>query len=350
MKLLYISGYHSTLEYDHLSLFQEMGIDWFSTGVYLDPMSPDPSNKWRDPIKKQVDLNLESWFRQMNPQFKMHGPIYLEKEFVDNFDVVLCCFSFARQDILDNVWEACKHKPFIYLTYSQQFAPFEKKLKGYRNQGLKLIRGSERESTIGNYAGHDAIIRCYVDEDKFKGWVGSTNKILSFSHHFTWRTNNPNFNCYRAYLKYIKPNLPCDLYGEDTEVAGGRGFISTQEQLKKYQDYRLYFSLGSPPSTLTFNFLEAWMTGMPVLCFGSKVGNGVGYQTHEPPYLIDNGQDGFYSDNINELLSVANVLLREPDLAKEMGEAGRKKCILSFSKKAVKKQWSEFFKDLGYNL
>jgi hypothetical protein len=348
MKLLYISSYHATLDYDDLSLFTEMGIDWFSTGAYLDPKNPKFTGSWSRPaIQKDVDLKLLTDFLTLNPFHRQYSNILLTKQFVDNFDVILCNFSFCNQTTLDDIWEACKHKTVIFRTYSQQFSDFEHKLSQYRSQGLKLVRGSRRESTIGNYAGEDAIIRCYVDESKYIGWIGTSPTVVTFSNDFSARLNHVNFECYRLYCKYIKPNCPCHLFGRDTEVVGGKGFISDEEQVKQYRENMVYFNIGSPPATVTYNFLEAWATGIPVVTFGSKLGNGVGFNTHEPPHLITKGKDGFFSDDINELVEFIHYLLNNKKEAEAIGAAGRLRCIKEFSKQSVKDEWQSFFTSLG---
>lgn len=348
MKLLYISSYHSSLEYDHLTVFSELGIDWFSTGVYADPLKPDPTNDWKGPIQRKVDPKLYTEFSDLNPNHRSYSKIKLTKGFVDQFDLVLCSFSFPVQSILDDVWEVCKHKPFIYHTYSQQFKEMEYKLQSYKKKGIYLVRGSSNESTIENYAGHDEIIRCWVDVDKFSSWSGHIHRILTFANDWRSRINHPNFECYRSYYKYIKPNFPCTLFGRDSICAGGQGFISTDQQINEYRNHRLYFALSSPPSSHTYNFMEAFSTGIPVITFGSKLGNGVDYNTWEVPKFIENGVNGFYSDNLVEIAKWCNMLLKDHSFAETIGKAGRETCISLFSKETVKQQWKRFFNRLGF--
>ena len=37
LKVLYLSYMHPTLEYEDCLIFEELGFDWFSTGVYMLP-------------------------------------------------------------------------------------------------------------------------------------------------------------------------------------------------------------------------------------------------------------------------------------------------------------------------
>ena len=349
-KLLYISSYHATLEYNHLTLFNEMGIDYFSTGIFKDPKNPLRAFYWqKDYIEKEVDKDLLEQFNKLNPGHKLYSKINLTKEFVDNFDVVLCSFSFPVQGILDDIWEVCKHKPFVYLTYAQQTAHFEEKLSRYRSQGLKLIRGSERESTLPNYAGHDAIIYCHIDEDVYSNWRGGENRVLTFANDFPDRIHHPNFKSYRAF-EGIREYIPSDFYGVKSEQGGGKGFLNFEDKIEAYKSYDVYLALSSPPSTITYNFLEAWMTGCPVVTFGSGIGNGQGYNTWQAEEFIDNGINGFYSDDLNEVIQACLDLLEDEDLRLQFSEEGRAKCIELFGKERVKSQWNKFFKEIGFEV
>lgn len=346
MKLLYVSSYHPTLEYNDLKLFEELGIDWFSTGIYANTEKPLSQTPWLNSgISKKIDEKILADFYQLNPSHRQYGEVKLTAEFVKQFDAVLCSFCFVQQNCLGSIWPHCKDVPVCLVTYSQQMAPYEKVLKNFKIAGLKIIRGSPRESTIVDYAGHDAIIRCYVDENMHKDYVGGDANVLSFANDFPPRINHPNYNCYRVYYKYIKPNLPCMLYGHQSESAGGYGVLPYNELVEKYKTCGCYFSIGSPPATVTYNFLEAWITGAPVVAYGPKLGNGVGLLTHEVPYLIDSGINGFCSDDIPTLINISKILLQDRELASKIGKEGRKKAIEIFGKETVKKQWINFFED-----
>lgn len=71
MKILYTSCFHPVLEYDHCVLFEEMGHDWFSTGIYLDPKNPlnIPSLRIRKSIDREPCPALKSYFLGSNPKY-----------------------------------------------------------------------------------------------------------------------------------------------------------------------------------------------------------------------------------------------------------------------------------------
>jgi len=64
-------------------------------------------------------------------------------------------------------------------------------------------------------------------------------------------------------------------------------------------------------------------------------------------FLIETGKNGFVSDNIMEAKQCIQQWLDEPNLAKEIGQAGREKAIELFGIDTITEQWAEFFTSLG---
>jgi glycosyltransferase involved in cell wall biosynthesis len=89
-------------------------------------------------------------------------------------------------------------------------------------------------------------------------------------------------------------------------------------------------------------FMEAWMTGMPVVAIGKSL---AGFNI-EVPQLIANGVNGFTSDSLAELRRYISALLEDYGLAKKISSEGRKKAIELFDKGKIKGQWKCFFDSL----
>lgn len=94
------------------------------------------------------------------------------------------------------------------------------------------------------------------------------------------------------------------------------------------------FALPSTKEGFGIVYLEAWQFGLPVIC--SKFG--------APGEIVSDGEDGFAVDpgDVNELAAKILKLLKDPDLAKRLGENGRKKAEDKYSDR----QFGENFKAL----
>src|SRR5574343_397394 len=95
-KLLYVSSFHPTLEYDELKIFEELGIDWFSTGIYINPKKPIACADRRGPLLKEPNYDLITLFLRDNPNYHYQcsatlarPQIKLSKELVSNFDTII---------------------------------------------------------------------------------------------------------------------------------------------------------------------------------------------------------------------------------------------------------------------
>ena len=69
-------------------------------------------------------------------------------------------------------------------------------------------------------------------------------------------------------------------------------------------------------------------------------------QLYEIPDLIQNGVNGFVSDDIGELQLAIRRLLDDPDLAAQISKAGRESAIRLFDKSVIQAQWREFLEDV----
>lgn len=355
MKLLYVSSWHGTLEYDELSLFTEMNIDWFSTGLYLNPYNPSLEHAPRRPINKKYDESLAQNFLSFNKNYAIYKVPILEKKFVEQFDVVLISHCSPTQLApLQVNWQNIKHKVVIWRTYTQQTSAIELETQKYRNLGIKLIRISPKERTIPCYAGDDAIIRGYVDDKEYANWNGNDKIVLTFNNFFNKRTTHSNTNIYMNIRNRMK-QVPFELYGcnnQDCNISLGE--LKWNEVKEKYRSARVYFALGSKPASLTYNLVEAMMTGSPVVTWGSILGNTRQIRdwrnTYEVPEIIVNGVNGFCSDNEHELESYIRQLFKDDLLASKISYESRKTALSIFGKDKIKNDWKVFFKSLGFSL
>jgi len=135
----------------------------------------------------------------------------------------------------------------------------------------------------------------------------------------------------------------------NADLGGLNGGQRTHEELKRdLRDARVFFYYGTAPAPYTMSFIEAMMTGTPIVAVGKKLRGLRAYewQQYEVPDIIDNGINGFVSDNIDELKGYIQLLMDNEDKAKRISEAGRKKAIELFGRKQRMAEWNLFFKRL----
>ena len=315
IKLLYLSC-HSIAEYDEVSLFKEIGIDVFSHGTYANPNNP--GDKKRPPIKGDYDKKFVDLVMHSDKE-------KLTREIIEPFDVIL---SHWMPQWIANNWEVMKDKIVILRTNGQSTRDNEKWMKPYRDQGLKIVRYSPIEKTIPEYIGHDAIIRFYKDPKEWANWNGRRKRVITIGQSIKKRGVHCGYN----YFKAATSGFDRKIFGPENEDTGKLwgGLIPFEKLKKELRDSRVYFYTGTMPACYTLNFMEALMTGIPVVAIGGELGNPVfldNQYTYEIPFLIKNGVEGFVSDDIGALSEYIKALLDDHGLAKRIGQAGRAKAI-----------------------
>jgi hypothetical protein len=331
MKLLYVSC-HSILEYDEIRLFHELGIDVFSHGTYKNPKQID------DPKRPTLDLPSHPDFVEL---IKDDNKMNIPQEIIDWADVIL--FN-GRNDWVHGNWEHMRRKDVIFRSIGQATVTTENDLKPLVMQGLNIVRYSPRERTIPGYCGEDAIIRFYKDPDEFKGWYGGHKAVLNVTQDMIARDDHCNF----TFFKEATEGFDRRLIGKGSEAAGdwGKGIVSYNYLKQKMRDCRVYFYTGTYPASYTLNFIEALMTGMPMVALGPLMGNSPFHheqQTYEVPYFADLSSGILLADEVGIARKQIKKLMDTPDFADECSKANRELAIELFGKETIKKQWKKYF-------
>lgn len=339
-KILYLSC-HSILEFDEVRLLADLGHEVFSPGAYVEPDNPgDASLRPALPELTYSPEIVKQWHQLAGKHPGEDTKNFLEKEFVDNFDIVIV--MHIPWWIYKN-WEAIKHKRVIWRTIGQSISARESELAPYRSQGLEVVRYSPKERSIPGFIGEDALIRFYKKEDEYSDWRGDNNRVITFAQDMRSRGVACNFELFE---RVTKP-FPRHLFGPRNEDIGEwtTGKISHQQQLEEYRANRCYFYTGTHPASYTLNFIEAFMTGIPIVAIGYEHGNAnyyAGHDLYEIPDFIENRVNGFISDNERELSEYVRDLLLDRNLALEVGQRGRETAIRLFGYEQIKSAWQSY--------
>lgn len=324
MKILYLAC-HEGLQYDEVKLFRELGHEVEVIAKY------GSVNKYS--IEQRPDLTAKN--------LTGAGPnsILLEAEDVEKFDMIYVTHYFEW--VLDN-WTKIRHKKVI-MRYWQSEHHNLPAIQFCRSEGLVLVKYSDHTQYSPPFYHNDCVIRAYKDPDEFKDWNGQSPFVMTACHDMSSRPQH----CYLSTYLSATEGYPRKLFGRHNEVLAIDGGMVTYDELKnEYKSNRAYMYTGTHSAPYTLNFIEAMMTGIPVVAIGSGIANFSGKISTEVPKFIENGVDGFVSDNVEQLRGCLKALLDDLDLAKEIGRNGREKAIKLFGKETIKQQWNSLFNSL----
>lgn len=157
-------------------------------------------------------------------------------------------------------------------------------------------------------------------------YTGQKAKGLVITNHLYqrgWSTGADIFD-------RLKKTVPLDLIGMGTAYEGGIGEVLHPALPYFVSHYRFLFN----PirwTSLGLSVIEAMMIGLPV----------VSLNTTEYATVIRNGENGFISNNLAYLQSKMELLLKSPELARDMGAQARKDAQERFGIPRFRRAWQK---------
>jgi glycosyltransferase involved in cell wall biosynthesis len=336
-----------------------MGIDVFPVGSYMNRTSTESLTNDDRPggMRPEIEelkldpADLEAYHKAMNETFipdlpdteenRLLSGKRLTKEFVDRFDAVM--IMHVPIWIIHN-WEVIKHKPVIWRTIGQSIPHTERLLAQYRNEGLKVVRYSPMEKNITNNIGVDALIRFYKDPDEFYDWTGTDKKVITISQSMESRGVHCHFNIFKNATEGMNRRL----YGPHNEDSGIEGGVLSYTQIKEeLAKSRVYFYTGTQPASYTLNFMEAAMTGIPIVAIGPEFANSIfKISLYEVENILNHFTCGYVSNDLTILKEDIENIINDDALAKELSVNTKKMAIELFGKETIKEKWLAFFKSM----
>jgi hypothetical protein len=122
-------------------------------------------------------------------------------------------------------------------------------------------------------------------------------------------------------------------------LEGGLGALTVPAMQALLRDSRAYLYTGTQPASYTLGFIEALMTGIPVVSIGPEWHRRMPYsplmfEAHELAPL--------WSDRPSEAKRLLERLLAEPGYAQDISAEGRAIAVEVFGKAHVKAAWADF--------
>ncbi len=129
-----------------------------------------------------------------------------------------------------------------------------------------------------------------------------------------------------------RDEVPIDLAGMGSEVAGGLGDIPLDRLLPLETHYRFFFN-PIRYTSLGLAVIEAMMLGLPI----------TGLATTEMATAVENGVSGFVDTDLRRVIDGMRVLLGDIGLARKMGEEAKARACERFAIERFVGQWKETF-------
>jgi hypothetical protein len=332
-RILYISV-HEILEYDDITLLQRLGHSVFSLGVFFPGRQGGPFRSALD-LDPRAECLLDPFLRSTPRDESGKGQIGLvAPDFVRCFDLVIVTHDIA---FIENNWTALSQRPVIWRTVGQAIEALELRAAPLRGLGLHIVRWSPKEQQAPSYCGHDAIIRGYKDPLVYRGWDGEQSRqILTFSNIFASR--------YPAEYAFFQAAVQ----GYDAALGGAHndsspqaiGLVDSSEQTRLLQSARTYFYCHGTQVPYTLNFIEAWMTGAPVVALSRSAALSLeDTKYYEIADLVDHGANGYVVDSVDAARQVFDQLLQSSETCRRVGNAGRHKAIKLFGFNEAAVRW-----------
>jgi glycosyltransferase involved in cell wall biosynthesis len=143
-------------------------------------------------------------------------------------------------------------------------------------------------------------------------------------------------------FEFVARQIRLGLYGVGNDDSPyNRGSLEYEDMKEKLREMGFYFYTGTMPAPYTLGFIEAMMTGIPMVAIGKRLAYDSFYQqnTYEVADIIKSGKNGFVSDDPTTLVKNCQTLLDNPQIARKIGDNGRATAISLFGKDIIKKQW-----------
>jgi glycosyltransferase involved in cell wall biosynthesis len=130
----------------------------------------------------------------------------------------------------------------------------------------------------------------------------------------------------------VRSCIDIDIVGMGSEQAGGLGEIPHEELPAFCAAYRFFF-YPVRYTSLGLAVCEAMMLGMPVVALAAT----------EMSTTIRNGYSGFIHNDVDYLIKKMRLLLKDPDMAKRMGDNAKKTAVKAFNINRFASDWTALF-------
>lgn len=336
-------GAHNILEYDELKLLTDLGYDCFSIGGYANPAVPVETLRPALPdAPYHPDLEHACHAKRVeherSGEFLANGRHVIDWAKADLADAVLEWADVVMVSAFEHTWIAPQWarlkesgKRIVWRTIGQSGPDNERFMRPFHDDGLEIVRYSPNEAAIPNYAGEDALIRFYKDPDEWTGWRGDVQVVTNVTQNLYQRHPATNWE----YWDLATADLPRLPVGAGSEVINGVGKLPFHLMKEMLRSSRAYLYTGTQPASYTLGFIEAMMTGTPLISISKD------WMQLPEAFEADELALASYSDPM-AATSHLRLLLNDHEAATLHSQGQRQRAIELFGAKSVGMLWRAF--------
>jgi len=338
MNILYISC-HEVLEYDELKLLSQIpNVKIRSIGAYADPTTPKPMR----PAIPEMEYSRDhmDWINAYEPEH------VLNRNFLGWADVIIYMHApehiMKSKEVLDNYTGK-----IIYRSIGQSSDSVEILLANFKSawgDRFKIVRYSPNERFHLNYAGSDALIRFYKDSNEYKGWYGAHQNVPStVLMALQAAPERGTFGKFENLADYTE-GLNRVLIGPRNEGYAHRMrvFYPNYEEYKRFlQSCTVLCYGGMIPASYTLTFIEAMLTGMPIVALDKNLWVGE-HRVWCPPdvYEVEELIDSeCVVHSWESLRPTLDELMTDRVALERISHTNRLNAEMLFDKRKIEKQW-----------
>jgi len=281
-------------------------------------------------------FNLEKMKKWNKDQIKPPKNYYIlpEGELCEfiNYDFILVQSKFWQFQAAQQINERLGI-PIVVLEHTlptPQTIP-EKHIEAMRTMvGDMNIFISEYSQKAWDIKAPSHVIHHGIDADTFRSYnIPRSNEILTVANDFVNRDYCLNYKGWKRVTDGLNTKLVGDTSGLSVAAA------STAELVMDYNTCGIYFN-SSTLSPIPTSLLEAMSCGCAI----------VSTATCMIPEVIENGHNGFISNDENELKEYIKLLLSDSEKRKAIGTAARNTILEKFSEEKFVQKWNEVFNSI----
>ena len=329
---------HSIEEHDQLRLLSSLGYEVFSIGGYIDPAHPHDDK--RGPLDVPFYPELKAVVDALGTPDNLgaaqsHIPDALLEWLGDDGVIIF-------HHLLERLWgdwarlhdwkRGAAGRRIIWRSVGQTDPNVERTAAFYRSQGLERVAYSPKEAFIPGHAGYDALIRFYVDPDEWGGWTGEEPVVTNVTQKLFQRGSATSPWFWTAATEGL-PSVPL---GEGTDT----GILPIEDMKARLRRALAYLYTGTRPASYTLGFIEALMTGIPVVSIGPKAW-AADLDWLAPVFEAYEFAHSYFNDVVTAKLSL-RTLLEDHGAARYASGIQRARAIETFGIEAVGADWARF--------